>query len=85
MTPRYRPTGRPGRFLTLTALLASILFIAGCAGTSGGNQRSAAANDPAAQCRAAIADVSKMCAGEGAESRDCNAAKSRSRNLCITE
>jgi hypothetical protein len=80
MMPRSWITGRPGKLL---ALLVVIVMVAGCAGTSGGNQPTAAAIDPEEQCRSAITGVNKMCAGDGGESRDCEAAKSRARDLCI--
>ncbi len=85
MIPHQR-LGKRGFSTAATAfLLAAVFMIAGCAGTSGGNQQSAAGDDPAAQCRAAIAAVNERCAGDGAASSACADAKTRSRNLCIPE
>lgn len=85
MIPHFRTDRRPVNTLALILALISVFVIAGCAGTSGGSGRSTVADGPAAQCRAAIADVSQHCAGEGADSRACENAKTRSRDLCIPD
>ncbi len=85
MNPHHRFGNRGFSAVATAFVLAMVFMVAGCAGTSGGNQRSAVAGDPEAQCRAAIAAVSEHCAGEGADSSACAEAKSRSRNLCIQE
>jgi hypothetical protein len=81
-----------GRKLGIAAsatILAMTLALAGCAsnGTRGDANGTSAASANAgaeaeARCRAAIADVTKMCADDSSSSR-CNDAKARSRAACI--
>jgi hypothetical protein len=74
--------GRHSRTPAIALLLILAFTITGCAAT-GGNERTAVADDPEAQCRAAIAAVNERCAGEGADSQACENAKNRVRDLCI--
>lgn len=80
-----RTARRVYRVPALALLLSLVLIVAGCAGTSGGKQSSPVAADPAAQCRAAIAEVNERCAGERADSQACGDAKAHSRELCIPQ
>ncbi len=75
--------GRAYRVPVLALLLALLFIAAGCAGASGGKQSTPVAADPEAQCRAAIAEVNKRCAGEGSDSQACGDAKTHSRDSCI--
>lgn len=75
-----------------TAFLVLTLALAGCAsstnsplGTSSDTPSAASPNagpDAEARCRAAIADVTKLCADDANSSR-CTDAKARSRAACI--
>lgn len=70
-----------------TLLALAISFTAGCASSGGSAQNASAAQnsseDTQARCRAAIADVTRLCGAENAESGRCTDAKARSRAACI--
>lgn len=81
--------GRKLGIATSAAILIMTIALAGCAGkasrseTGGANAASPSASAEAEErCRAAIADVTKMCANDPSSSR-CNEAKTRSRAACI--
>lgn len=66
----------------LALLLAAMLVAGGCAGGSKSARQAAAGDDPSAQCRAAVDDVSEFC-GDIEVSAECEDAKDRSRDLCM--
>lgn len=71
-----------------TAFFVLTLALAGCASSARGTSDTPSAASPDAgpdadaRCRAAIADVTKLCADEAGSSR-CTDAKARSRAACI--
>ncbi len=73
---------------TAALLALAIAFTAGCAGTGGGAQNASADQKSSedgqqARCRAAIADVTRLCGAENTTSGQCADAKARSRATCI--
>lgn len=72
------------RAMFLALFLAMPLLVAGCASSGGAADRTAN-EDPETLCRAAIADVSKLCAGDGADSSACERAKARAAQHCLPD
>lgn len=72
------------RIRTIIVLLGA-LATGGCAGTPGGAQGAVAESEAAQEdpCRAAIDDVTTFCSEDNFSRGKCNAAKTRSRELCI--
>ena len=83
-------TIRDGSVRQSTMLAAAILLgivaalNAGCASNERRSaQEATTVQSPEALCRQAIADVSEHCNAEDSSARQCETAKTRSRELCI--
>lgn len=89
MKTRHGVVRQAGILVTSAFLALAVSAVAGCASSGRTNAQGAdaaqqnAGNDAQARCRAAIADVTRLCNAESPNAARCEDAKSRSRASCI--